>query len=60
MAGLGVLLYWASIYYVGPDKGDDFRRADLYGAAPSLPVFVGAVLLGLAAAIGAALHVLLS
>jgi hypothetical protein len=58
LVGLGVLLYWASIYYVGPDKGGDFSRADLYGVAPTLPLFVGVTLLGLVVAIGAALHAL--
>jgi hypothetical protein len=53
-----VLLYWASISYVGPDKGGDFSRAELYGVAPTLPLFVGATLLGPAVAIGAALHAL--
>ncbi|HEY7091645.1 MAG TPA: hypothetical protein VH393_00605 [Ktedonobacterales bacterium] len=58
LVGLGVLLYWASISYVGPDKGGDFSRADLYGVAPTLPLFVGAILLGLVVAIGAAQHAL--
>jgi hypothetical protein len=58
LVGLGVLLYWASIYYVGPDKGGDFSRAELYGVAPTLPLFVGAALLGLVVAIGAALDAL--
>jgi hypothetical protein len=58
LVGLGVLLYWASISSVGPDKGGDFSRAELYGVAPTLPLFVGAMLLSLVVAIGAALHAL--
>jgi hypothetical protein len=58
LAGLGLLLYWASIEYVGPDKGGTFSRAALYGIAPTLPLFLGALLLGLVVAIGAALHAL--
>jgi hypothetical protein len=58
LAGLGVLLYWASISYVGPDKGGDFSRAELYGVAPTLPLFVGVALLSLAVATGAGLHAL--
>jgi hypothetical protein len=56
--GLGMLLYWASISYVGPDKGGDFSRAELDGVAPTLPLIVSATLLGLVVAIGAALHAL--
>ncbi len=58
LAGLVLLLYWASIEYVGPDKGGTFSRADLYGIAPTLPLFLGAMLLGMVVAIGAALHAL--
>ncbi len=58
LAGLGLLLYWASIEYVGPDKGGTFSRADLYGIAPTLPLFLGGLLLGLVVASGAALHAL--
>jgi hypothetical protein len=53
--GLGWLLHWASIYYVSPDIGRYFSRADLDGIAPTLPLFVGATLLGMVVAIGAAL-----
>jgi hypothetical protein len=51
-------LYWASLFYVGLDKAGDFSRAELYGIAPTLPLFMGATLLGLTVAIGAALHAL--
>jgi hypothetical protein len=54
LAGLGLLLYWPSIEYLGPDKGGTFSRADLYGIAPTLPLFLGALLLGVLVAIGAA------
>jgi hypothetical protein len=54
--GLGWLLHWASIYYVSPDIGRYFSRADLDGIAPTLPLFVGATLLGIVVAIGVALH----
>jgi hypothetical protein len=58
LVGLGVLLYWASISYVSPDKGGYFSRAALDGVSATLPLFLGATLLGLVVAIGAALHAL--
>jgi hypothetical protein len=58
LVGLGVLLYWASIYYVSPDKGGYFSRAALDGVSATLPLFLGATLLGLVVSIGAALHAL--
>jgi hypothetical protein len=58
LVGLGVLLYWASIYYIGPDKDGDFSCAALDGVSATLPLFLGATLLTLVVAIGAALHAL--